>query len=434
MAKTIEQIQEEVQQIKNETVAKQNTATRVGGALEDMVEKMEADSISVEGKLTNLGSKVGELSNSKADKKNTPTIKDAEVNSNLDISDESGNVILRLTEGDLATKNFNSKDTPAQIECDSSADFAISDRNGNVIIEFKKGHLRTKEFDSNRVNHMYDDNSDKSLCICDPNGFVLAEFNDGHLKTQKFDSSDVSKNRESKWKGKKIAFVGDSITYGVGCSAEGKYTTKLCSLLGAIELNYGQSGTHLAKFDSRVYAMDSSADLIIVFGGTNDFGHASTQNFGNFDDAINSDTFYGGMHKLFQSLRAKYPEKPIVVMTPLHHGIDIDEPEYECERDTEGNYIKVNGHRQLKDNVTTYHPNSKTQKTFREYVEAIKEVASCYSLIVLDAYSFSGLQPIEEKETRNYFKDGLHLQDKGALKLVRWMIPQLEAVYPLFYD
>lgn len=62
MAKTIEQIQKEVQQIKNETVAKQNTATRVGGALEDMVEKMEdmvekmeADSISVEGKLTNLG-------------------------------------------------------------------------------------------------------------------------------------------------------------------------------------------------------------------------------------------------------------------------------------------------------------------------------------------------------------------------------------------
>ena len=61
MAKTIEQIQEEVQQIKNETVAKQNTATRVGGALEDMVEKMEADSIEVEGKFNNLGSKVGEL-------------------------------------------------------------------------------------------------------------------------------------------------------------------------------------------------------------------------------------------------------------------------------------------------------------------------------------------------------------------------------------
>ena len=61
MAKTIEQIQEEVQQIKNETVAKQNTATRVGGALEDMVEKMEADSIEVEGKFNNLGSKVSEF-------------------------------------------------------------------------------------------------------------------------------------------------------------------------------------------------------------------------------------------------------------------------------------------------------------------------------------------------------------------------------------
>ena len=41
MAKTIEQIQEEVQQIKNETVAKQNTATRVGGALEDIVDHVE---------------------------------------------------------------------------------------------------------------------------------------------------------------------------------------------------------------------------------------------------------------------------------------------------------------------------------------------------------------------------------------------------------
>ncbi len=41
--------------------------------------------------------------------------------SDLDVADESGNVILRLEEGHLQTKNFKSKllkfPTPAQCEC-----------------------------------------------------------------------------------------------------------------------------------------------------------------------------------------------------------------------------------------------------------------------------------------------------------------------------
>ena len=35
---------------------------------------------------------------------------------------------------------------------------------------------------------------------------------------------------------------------------------------------------------------------------------------------------------------------------------------------------------------------------------------------------------------RVFFKDGLHLNAAGGERLARWMYPQLEAVYEMFYD
>jgi lysophospholipase L1-like esterase len=37
-------------------------------------------------------------------------------------------------------------------------------------------------------------------------------------------------------------------------------------------------------------------------------------------------------------------------------------------------------------------------------------------------------------ENRVYFRDGLHLNAAGGERLARWMYPQLEAVYEMFYD
>ena len=234
----------------------------------------------------------------------------------------------------------------------------------------------------------------------------------------------VAQVRESHWKGKRIGFLGDSITQFA------EYVNSYASLTGCTAVNYGVSATHMAKssssdtnaFERRYSSMSRNLDMVIVFGGTNDFGHTTTAAFGEFSDGTKSSkyTFYAGLHRLFKGLKTRYPNIPVVVMLPIHHGTEIDQKEYIINSD----------------NTITEGTNATTGKTFREYVNAIREVAAYYSLIVLDAYSYSGLTPMTEigASNRKFFRDGLHLNEAGGLRLARWMYPQLEAVYEMYYD
>ena len=90
-------------------------------------------------------------------------------------------------------------------------------------------------------------------------------------------------------KGIKANFLGDSITEGVGVpSPEFAYWNVLKEKFGLAEARgYGIGGTRIARqhtptanrpqfdrdFCSRVGEMNPDADLVVVFGGTNDFGH-----------------------------------------------------------------------------------------------------------------------------------------------------------------
>ena len=249
-----------------------------------------------------------------------------------------------------------------------------------------------------------------------------ATVNEKYFEAQK-DTLYVAPLNESHWKGRRIGFLGDSIT------EYGEYVNAYAALTGCRAMNYGQSATHIAKvsrsttnaFESRVNKLPTALEMVVVFGGTNDFGHKTTAAFGAFSDGTKSDsyTFYAGLHRLFLALVQRFPGKPVVVMTPIHHGVEIDEPEYII----------------ASDGTLTEGTNSTTGKTFKQYVDAIKEVAAFYSLPVIDAYSYSGLSPMTEigKENRLYFKDGLHLSQKGGDRLAKWMYPLLEQIYEAYY-
>ena len=251
----------------------------------------------------------------------------------------------------------------------------------------------------------------------------VAEVDATYFATPK-DTVYVAQVRESHWKGKRIGFLGDSITQFA------EYVNSYASLTGCTAVNYGVSATHMAKssssdtnaFERRYSSMARNLDMVIVFGGTNDFGHTTTAAFGEFSDGTKSSkyTFYAGLHRLFKGLKTRYPNIPVVVMLPIHHGTEIDQKEYIINSD----------------NTITEGTNATTGRTFREYVNAIREVAAYYSLIVLDAYSYSGLTPMTEigASNRKFFRDGLHLNEAGGLRLARWMYPQLEAVYEMYYD
>ena len=198
-------------------------------------------------------------------------------------------------------------------------------------------------------------------------------------------------------KNKKVNFLGDSITEGVGVSSpELKYVDVFAREYGAIVRNYGISGTRIARqingdpnnhgcdydFCLRAPEMDPDADIVVVFGGTNDFGHGDAP-FGTMADRT-PETFYGACHTLMTTLIERYPTAEIVFMTPLHR---------ECEEREEG------------------------REPLSSFVRAIKEVAEFYSLPVLDLYAMAGIQPQLEAHKTAFAPDGLHPNDAGAKRV-----------------
>ncbi len=195
-------------------------------------------------------------------------------------------------------------------------------------------------------------------------------------------------------KGKKAVFLGDSITEGAGASSVEKgYVNLVKEKLGLEEAyNRGISGTRFAiqnnpsevasydkDFISRVDELPQDVDLVVVFGGTNDYGHGDAP-FGEMTDRTGH-TFCGACHVLFEKLINKYYDKQIVVMTPLHRSDEV-KPE------DSNRYLK-------------------------KYVDVIKATAEYYSIPVLDLYATSGIQPQLEVIREAFCPDGLHPNDAG---------------------
>ncbi|MBQ7039909.1 MAG: SGNH/GDSL hydrolase family protein [Clostridia bacterium] len=210
-------------------------------------------------------------------------------------------------------------------------------------------------------------------------------------------------------KGKIVNFLGDSITQGAGASNP-KYSfveqfKKLTKVKKAN--NYGIGGTRIARktvpsenevydqdYVGRFTDMDKDADIVVVFGGTNDYGHGDAK-IGTFESR-DVHTFYGACHTLMCGLSEMYVGKPIVFITPLHR-------ENENKKDMNGHVLK-------------------------DYVKVIKEVAAYYSIPVLDLYATSGIQPEIPVVKERLAPDGLHPNDAGHLILAERIKGFLEAL------
>lgn len=92
----------------------------------------------------------------------------------------------------------------------ANTDLDIVDENGNVLARFKNGGFRIKNFDSDKTPQQ-GDAANTDLDIADENGNVLARFSGGHIKTKNFDSRDTATTR-TRWYGKKVSIIGDSIS------------------------------------------------------------------------------------------------------------------------------------------------------------------------------------------------------------------------------
>lgn len=207
-----------------------------------------------------------------------------------------------------------------------------------------------------------------------------------------------------KLKGKIVDFLGDSITEGA-CVADinNRYDNRLKNILELKEVyNYGIGGSRIAyqtvpsecpRFDmcfcSRAYDMNKNADVIVVYGGINDWLHGDAP-FGKEDDNTPA-TFCGAVECLLRILTEIYINSKIVFMTPAHTCMDGMSDKY----------------------PSTYYTKGKDARPLVDYVNVICEKCKKYGVPVLNLYNDLGIDANDEQQRTEFTAEGLHFNDKG---------------------
>ncbi len=207
-----------------------------------------------------------------------------------------------------------------------------------------------------------------------------------------------------------INVLGDSIAEGIGASGKEKsFPSVLAKLTGAQVNNYGVSCSRITdivsdvsnpgSFVDRMYQMDKAADLIIVFGGTNDFWYGDCPIGKRTDTSPN--TFYGALNTMITYLQNTYPNADIVFLTPYQQSKDADET-HSYKRSTYGNF---------------------GTGTLSEYRTAMLDRCQFYGVPVLDLYADYELNTVDNRDALarygQYLCDGVHLNDAGYNFLAR---------------
>lgn len=245
------------------------------------------------------------------------------------------------------------------------------------------------------------------------------------INTLSEDVSKISGSIETGLTGKKVAFIGDSMTAGAGngVTKDNVYHKIFANLMGCTNVNLGVNGSTIASgtgrstFVSRATQENlGDVDMVVIFGGTNDFTYdkkaigplfieesqEAKGHIGNRRKVAPTDTdcFAGALHNLIVTVRGIVGEKPIVLMTPLNRG-----------RYTDSNYTTP---------TTSIRPSSRDCNANGDYlsdfVDTIKEIGRFYGIPVFDAGGIINFDPTD-RSSSNYTGDLLHPNYKMHLRL-----------------
>lgn len=196
----------------------------------------------------------------------------------------------------------------------------------------------------------------------------------------------------SKWTGKLWNVLGDSITEHNGTTSL-NYQDYIAQKIGCKVINYGISGTGWRTpsvtagtnaFYQRISTMDPSADLITIFGGTNDWAEVGVaMTLGVMGDTATT-TFYGAVDNVLSNLVTNYPTKTIAVFTPLHRS----DAYYNLQHGTSG-------------------------VSMMQVADAIIAVANKYNIPSLDLYRYGNMYVWNTAFKNAIMPGGLHPNDAG---------------------
>ena len=202
---------------------------------------------------------------------------------------------------------------------------------------------------------------------------------------------DISSSNSSKLANKSICFMGDSITYGLNGAThkqtENPYPTIIKNNTNCISYNYGINGSTLGGVDTgsnnpmieRIKNIPTS-DIIVVFGGSNDFGSGVAIPLGNSSDKENT-SFYGSLDIMCNYLLNNFPTKKYCFITPLRRG--------------SSNYKNT------------------FNNSLDQYANAIIQKCKEYCIPYLDLYNFYGFNTYNSNVVSNIVIDSVHPNQIG---------------------
>ncbi|WP_313579835.1 SGNH/GDSL hydrolase family protein [Chishuiella sp.] len=215
-----------------------------------------------------------------------------------------------------------------------------------------------------------------------------------------------------------FAFIGDSITFGVG--TDKTYHSFLADDLLVNNTSYAVNGAQYNQMLTQLNTAKSSGinfETIFIFGGTNDYNsniplgdfyneltesvnkNGTMQNLKRKDYLYNSSTFKGRINNLLLFAKKNFPNSQIVLVTPLHRG-------YATFGST-----NVQPAENYSNSLNLY---------INDYVNAIREASDIYSVPLLDLFKIGNLLPTLE-EYNSFFTnsstDMLHPNRAGHYRL-----------------
>ena len=148
---------------------------------------------------------------------------------------------------------------------------------------------------------------------------------------------------QNQWSGKRVAFLGDSITDERHVGTTKNYWQYLAEMLGIVPFVYGINGhqwSDVLAQARKLYAERGDAvDAVVILAGTNDFNAGVP--LGEWYEVRESEcpmpgsgvgtrmrrtpsadpgTLCGRINAVLAFLKEHYPTKQVILLTPLHRG------------------------------------------------------------------------------------------------------------------
>ena len=241
------------------------------------------------------------------------------------------------------------------------------------------------------------------------------------------------------WKGKLVAYFGDSITDPNNDGSKKKYWGFLQDWLGITPYVYGVSGRQWNDIPRQAQKLKEehgdSVDAILIFIGTNDYnagvpiGEWFTERPEKVMAGIHEpkhlvdrrhrypvmsdSTYRGRINKALDCVKRMYPRKQIVLLTPIHRA----------------EFYANDNNWQPREDYT-----NQCGEYIDAYVQSVKEAGNLWAVPVIDMNALCGLYPLMD-EMAPYFKnaenDRLHPNDEGHVRMAQTLMQQLQML-PVF--